>query len=83
MSWTRDRIEALGAVTDVRTVAQILGVDDETVYAAIRRGEWDTTRVLRVGRVIRIPTRDIVAALYEPTTAAECGCSNMQLLRGA
>ncbi|MCC3652735.1 helix-turn-helix domain-containing protein [Streptomyces sp. S07_1.15] len=64
--WTREAIEALGPTTTVPTAAEIVGVDAETVYGAIRRGEWDITRVLRIGRCIKIPTRDLVAVLYAP-----------------
>jgi excisionase family DNA binding protein len=65
-AWTREKVEALGPITDVPTVASIFGVHSDTVYAAIRRGEWTATRVLTLGRKIKIPTRDIVALLYAP-----------------
>jgi excisionase family DNA binding protein len=64
-TWTREAIAALGPVTDVPTLAAILGVHKDTVYAAIRRGEWTATRVLALGRKIKIPTRDLIALLYE------------------
>lgn len=64
--WTRDRIAALGPVTDVPTTARIFKVDPETVYSQIRRGQWTATRVLRMGRRIRIPTRDLIETLYGP-----------------
>lgn len=65
-SWTREAIEALGPTTDVPTVASIFDVNKDTVYSAIRRGEWTATRVLTLGRKIKIPTRDLVALLYAP-----------------
>ncbi|MFF7192644.1 DNA-binding protein [Streptomyces sp. NPDC008079] len=65
-AWTREAVEALGPTINVPTVAAILGVNPETVYAAIRRGEWTTTRVLRLGRVIKLPTLDVVRLLYAP-----------------
>ena len=65
-TWTREAVEALGPVTDVPTMASILLVNKDTAYAQIRRGEWDLTRVLRIGRKIKIPTRDLVALLYAP-----------------
>lgn len=68
-AWTREAIEALGPVTDVPTVARIFDVNKDTVYSAIRRGEWTATRVLTLGRKIKIPTRDLVALLYAPETA--------------
>ncbi|MFD3640671.1 DNA-binding protein [Streptomyces griseus] len=70
-TWTRDAIEALGPITDVRTTAAIFQVDPDTVYSQIRRKEWTATRVLRLGRKIRIPTRDLIAALYEPEFPTE------------
>lgn len=69
-AWTREAVEALGPTTDVPTTAAIVGVDPETVYEAIRRNQWDLTRVLRIGRRIKIPTRDLVTLLYAPTPAA-------------
>lgn len=68
-TWTREAIEALGPVTDVPTVAQIFDVNKDTVYSAIRRGEWTATRVLTLGRKIKIPTRDLVALLYASESA--------------
>jgi hypothetical protein len=68
--WSREAIEALGPTTDVPTTAAMFGVDQETVYAAIRRGEWTATRVLRIGRKIRIPTLDLIRTLYEPGAGA-------------
>ena len=64
--WTRDAVEALGPTTDVPHTAAIFGVDKDTVYSQIRRGEWTATRVLRLGRKIRIPTRDLITLLYVP-----------------
>lgn len=64
-TWTRESVQALGPVTDVPTLASILGVHSDTVYAQIRRGEWTATRVLALGRKIRIPTRDVIALLFD------------------
>jgi hypothetical protein len=63
-AWTREAIEALGPTTDVPTTAAIFEVDKDTVYAAIRRNDWTATRVLRLGRKIRIPTLDLITLLY-------------------
>jgi len=68
--WTREAVEALGPTTDVPTVASIFDVNKDTVYAQIRRGEWTATRVLTLGRKIKIPTRDLVTLLYTPEPAA-------------
>ncbi|MFH7337141.1 DNA-binding protein [Streptomyces sp. KHY 26] len=70
-SWTREAIEALGPTTDVPTVADVVGVDSDTVYAQIRRGEWTMTRILRLGRRIKIPTLDLIAYLYAPEAVTE------------
>jgi excisionase family DNA binding protein len=62
--WSRERIAALGPTTDVPTAASVLGIGSWTVYDLIRRNAWDSTRVLRLGRRIRIPTQDLVRLLY-------------------
>lgn len=79
-AWTRAAIEALGPTTDVATTAAIFGVDRETVYSQIRRGEWTVTRVLRLGRKIRIPTRDIIALLYTPESETATVSSGVPLV---
>jgi excisionase family DNA binding protein len=70
-AWTREAIEALGPVTDVPTMAAIVDVHKDTIYAMIRRGEWTATRVLTLGRKIKIPTRDLIALLYAPEPAPQ------------
>jgi excisionase family DNA binding protein len=70
-TWTREAIEALGPVTDVPTMAAIVDVHKDTIYAMIRRGEWTATRVLTLGRKIKIPTRDLIALLYTPEPAPQ------------
>lgn len=69
-TWSRESIEDLGPVTDVPTAASILAVNRSTIYEAIRRNTWTVTRVLRLGRRIRIPTHDLIAALYGPDEKA-------------
>lgn len=84
VEWTREAVEALGPTTDVPTVASIFGVNKDTVYAQIRRGEWTATRVLPLGRKLRIPTRDLIALLYasEPhpqvTPAVPSRCQHVE-----
>lgn len=70
-AWTRGRIEALGPITDVPTTASILAICKDTAYSQIRRGEWTATRVLRLGRKIKIPTRDLIALLYAPESSPQ------------
>jgi hypothetical protein len=62
--WSPERIAALGPTTDVPTAASVLGIGSWTVYDLIRRDAWDSTRVLRLGRRIRIPTQDLIRLLY-------------------
>lgn len=62
--WTREALEALGPVTDVPTTASVLQASEWTIYEQIRRGEWTLTRVLRLGRRIKIPTNDLIKLLY-------------------
>ncbi|MEV7387208.1 DNA-binding protein [Streptomyces sp. NPDC091215] len=69
-NWNREAIEALGPLTDVPTVASIFGVNKDTVYAQIRRGEWTVTRVLPLGRKLKIPTLDVIALLYGSEASA-------------
>ena len=68
-TWTRSRIEALGPTTDVPHMAKVLGCGESSIYEAIRRREWPHTRVLRLGRAIRIPTSDLVNLLYPSHSA--------------
>lgn len=75
-SWTREAIEALGPTTDVPTTASIFEVDKDTVYAAIRRDDWTATRVLRLGRKIRIPTLDLITLLYGVAPAVPSQCQH-------
>jgi hypothetical protein len=66
--WTRDAIEALGPTTNVETAASVLDVSPSLAYELIRRKEeaWPT-RVLRLGRTLRIPTHDLIVLLYGPS----------------
>lgn len=63
--WTRQAIAALGATTNVRTAASVLGVGERLAYESIKRGDWPT-RVLRLGTRILIPTNDLIKLLYGP-----------------
>lgn len=69
-AWTREAVEALGPTTNVPTTAAIIDVDPDTIYSAIRRGEWTATRVLKIGRAIKIPTLDLIRLLFAPEIPA-------------
>lgn len=62
-------------MTSVENLARALSSGTHVIYRAIRNGEWTATRVLRIGRHIKIPTADILALVDglpsgEKTTAA-------------
>ncbi len=58
----RDELSALPTVVDVPTAAQALGLGKTAAYELIRCGEWPTP-VLRLGKLIRIPTAPLLALL--------------------
>ncbi|HEY3713874.1 MAG TPA: hypothetical protein VGL39_05040 [Jatrophihabitantaceae bacterium] len=67
------RLEELRALaestttTNVPTASRFLGIGANLGYELVARGEWPT-RVLRLGKKIRIPTADLLA-LLEPSEA--------------
>jgi len=56
---TTDEIRALPAVIDVSTASRILGIGRTTAYELVRSGRWPT-RILTLGRLIRVPTAELV-----------------------
>ncbi len=58
----RDQLMALPAVIDVPTAASVLGLSRTTAYELIRIGQWPTP-VLRLGKLIRLPTGPILDLL--------------------
>jgi excisionase family DNA binding protein len=63
MPASRDGLDALPDIFDVRDAAAYLDVSDNTVYEAIRRGEFPS---VRLGRRIRIPKAAFVRWLEGP-----------------
>jgi excisionase family DNA binding protein len=64
----REQLVALPAVVDVPTAASVLGLSRTTVYELIRIGDWPTP-VLRLGKLIRLPTEPILELLgIQPAT---------------
>jgi len=57
---TEEEILALPTVVDVPTAAAILGIGRTAAYELIRTNRWPT-RVLRMGKLIRIPTAPLRA----------------------
>jgi predicted DNA-binding transcriptional regulator AlpA len=58
-SMTQEQITALPPVIDVTTAAAILGVGRTAAYELIRTKRWPTP-VLRLGKLIRIPTKPLL-----------------------
>lgn len=56
---TRDELAALPTLLDVEAAARVLGVGRSLAYELVREGKWPTP-VLRVGRLIRIPSAPLV-----------------------
>jgi predicted DNA-binding transcriptional regulator AlpA len=62
MTLTADEVRALPAVLDLPTAAQVLGVGRTIAYELVRSGQWPTP-VLRLGKLIRVPTAPLVDLL--------------------
>lgn len=57
--WTAEKVRELGLVTSLETAAQILGIGRSKAYEMARTGEFPV-RVMRVGRVYRVPVNPIL-----------------------
>ena len=58
----RAEIDALPAVVDVNTAARVMGLSRNRAYQLVRANEWPTP-VLRIGKLIRIPTAPMLDLL--------------------
>jgi predicted DNA-binding transcriptional regulator AlpA len=56
---TRDDLLALPPVVDVPTAARVLGVGRTSAYELVRTGQWPTP-VLRLGRLVRVPSAPLL-----------------------
>jgi predicted DNA-binding transcriptional regulator AlpA len=56
---TRDELHSLPAVVDLKTAAHVLGIGRTAAYELVRTGQWPTP-VLRVGRLIKVPTAPLL-----------------------
>jgi len=56
---TRDELLDLPPVVDVPTAADVLGVGRSCAYELVRTGQWPTP-VLRLGRLIRVPSEPLL-----------------------
>ncbi|MCU1691883.1 MAG: integrase/resolvase-related protein [Frankiales bacterium] len=59
---TADEVLALPAVVDLPTAARALGLGRSAAYQLVRAGQWPTP-VIRVGKLIRVPTAPLAALL--------------------
>lgn len=55
-------LEALPPVLDLPAAARLLGVGRTAAYQLVRDNQWPTP-VIRVGRLIRVPTAPLLALL--------------------
>jgi predicted DNA-binding transcriptional regulator AlpA len=60
--WTEESIRALGAITDLPTVASIFGLGRALAYELAKNGNFPVP-VIRVGSRYRVPVAPILAAL--------------------
>ncbi|HLL65540.1 MAG TPA: DNA-binding protein [Micromonosporaceae bacterium] len=68
-AWTADRIRALGAVTNLRTAADIFGLSRAVAYDLAKRDQFPVP-VLRVGGRYRVPVAPILTVLHVPGESA-------------
>ena len=64
---TRDELQSLPAVLDVPTAAAVLGVGRTLAYELVRTGRWPSP-VLRMGRLVKIPSAPLLRLLDQPPT---------------
>jgi len=59
LQMTVEQARNLPAVVDVLTAAAILGIGRTAAYELIRIGQWPTP-ILRVGKLIRVPSAPLL-----------------------
>lgn len=57
---TRDDALALPPVVSLATAAEVLGLGRSAAYELVRTGQWPTP-ILRLGRLIKVPTAPLIA----------------------
>ena len=67
---TKAELLTLPPVVDLSTAASALGLGRSAAYELVRAGQWPTP-ILRLGRLIRVPTAPLLALLG--VTATEQG----------
>jgi predicted DNA-binding transcriptional regulator AlpA len=61
---TSDEAHELPTVVDLPTAGRMLGIGRSAAYELVRTGQWPTP-VLRLGRLIRVPTAPLLELLGE------------------
>jgi hypothetical protein len=65
--WTVDKIRALGAITDLKTAAAILGFSRTAAYEMLHRGQFPLP-IIRAGTKYRVPVGPLLTLLHvDPT----------------
>lgn len=65
---TPKELRDLPSIVDVATAARVLGVGRGAAYELVRTGGWPTP-VIRLGRLIKVPTAPLLALLGQPIKA--------------
>jgi predicted DNA-binding transcriptional regulator AlpA len=55
-------VRNLPVIVDLPTAARLLGIGRSSAYELVRTGQWPIP-VIRAGRLIRVPTAPLLAAL--------------------
>ena len=69
---TATEVRSLPAVVDVVTAAEVLGIGRTVAYELVRTDQWPTP-VIRMGRLIKIPSGPLIELMstgYPTNTAA-------------
>jgi hypothetical protein len=64
----RIELEQLPPLVDLPTAARVLGIGRTLAYELVKADRWPTT-VLRVGKLIRIPTASLVRLVDDSSSA--------------
>ena len=79
-SVTRADLGRLPAVLTVTQAAGLLGIGRSHAYEAVQTGEWPT-RVIRIGRCIRIPAAEVLRLLGADPEAGGMQAWNLSVCR--
>lgn len=75
----REELAGLPALLDVPEAARVLGIGRSLAYEMVRRGEWPTA-VLRVGRLIKIPSGPLVRLVENGAEASTTSAPTVSAL---